>query len=158
MSACFCVSLACAQLRPTASRVMRSKSKWGSTFCSASSTTLEVLPDCRSLSALMIASTSSLTRLTIASGASSAAARAGRAKAISIRMKRSMETFPRWGTGRGFDLNAPTGFPVDSLLRGAVVLGLAEKELPAEPLEDDRRLGDGDAVARLQFLVVAARL
>src|SRR5438105_9083265 len=144
MSACFWASFACDQLRPTARRVMRSKSKCGSTFCSASSTTFVRLPDCTSLSDLMTASTSSATRFTRASGVSCANAVAGRRSARHIARMRNM-------AGNLGDFGEPdstsTREPRSGGLFLRLFLRLAEEELPDELLEHHRRLRDGDAVA-----------
>src|SRR5258706_15941815 len=154
MIASFCASLACAQLRPTARRAMRVKSKCGRTFCSASCTTLVMLPDCRSLSALMIARTSSVVLFTSASGVSWAAASAGASASRNVARIRNMEGLPLAWHDR-VRLNARAGVPVDLLL-ARVVLRLAEQELADELLQHHRRLRDGDAISRGELLVVAA--
>src|SRR5688572_5897227 len=136
---------------------MRAKSKCGSTFCSASSTILRVLPVCRSLSALMMASTSSVTRFTSASGASwAAAARGKRAAARMARSLRSMamvflcrEAMRPQRAGAGFR---------GLFFRRRLFLRLAEQELADQLLQHHRRLGDLDAVALGELLVLAARL
>src|SRR5207248_5461082 len=155
MSACFWASFACDQLRPTARRVMRSKSKCGSTFCSASSTTFVRLPDWTSLSDLMTASTSSATRFTRASGVSCANAAAGRRSARHIARMRNM-------AGNLWDFGEPdstsTRGPRSGALFLRLFLRLAEEELPDELLEHHCRLRDGDAVAGGELLVVAARV
>src|SRR5687768_5675942 len=71
--------------------------------------------------------------------------------------KRSMGVLScGWSSRTRFDLNARRPVLAHSLL--GLFLGLAEQELPDEPLEHHRRLRDGDAVALGELLVVAARL
>src|SRR5688572_6869787 len=130
---------------------MRGKSKCGSTLTSASSAILRELPDCRSLSALMIARTSSVTRFTRASGASCASAAAGTKAARNMRILRSM------GSSLDAGLVRPERASGGSGLLPGLFLGLAEQELADELLQHHGRLADLDAVARGEHLLVPAR-
>src|SRR6185369_6625483 len=129
------------------------KSKCGSTFCSASSTTLRGLPAWRSLSALMIASTSSVVRRTSASGAS--CAKAAEAPATRSSAAASLRNMGLPRKRLGIVGPAPAG-GVPPLFLG-VFLRLAEEELADEALEHHGRLRERDAVAVGELLVVAAR-